>query len=144
MWKPDVEVCGMALQLELFQSAQAIRLRIVAERIWKNPWFGWFLISTFSVWYAWWCFHIPSPAKAATVLGFIAAIMVFRGEPEGYEKFFWTIVLFSFLLLELKAIDHKDHVDEDTRHATEVREAKSFSDIGEGINKQSRQSQEQF
>jgi len=133
------EVCVMAMQLELFRSAWAVRFRVVAERIWRNPWFGWLLIGASASWYAWWCFHIPSPAKAATVLGFIAAVMVFRGEPDGVEKFFWTIVLFSFLLLEIKAIDHKDHLDELARQNAEARETKSFGDIGEGINKQSRQ-----
>jgi hypothetical protein len=134
----------MAMQLELFRSPWAVKFRVMAGRLWKNPWFGWFLIGAFASWYAWWCFQIPSPAKAATVLGFIAAVMVFRGEPEGFEKFFWTIVLFAFLLLEIRAIDHKDHLDELARQSAETRETKSFSEIGEGINKQSRQSQQQF
>jgi len=134
----------MARQSELFRPTWMVTIRIMAEQFWKNPWFGWGLIGLFAVWYATWCFHIPSPAKAATVLGFIAAIMVFRGEPGGIEKFFWTIVLFSFLLLEIKAIDHKDYLDEVSRQMAEVRETKSFDDIGRGINNQSRLSQQQF
>jgi hypothetical protein len=112
----------MATQLEMFRSSWAVHVRLMAERIWKKSWFGWLLIGASASWYAWWCFHIPSPAKAATVLGFIAAVMVFRSEPGGIEKFFWTIVLFSFLLLEIKAIDQKDHLDEVARQTTESKE----------------------
>ncbi len=116
----------------------------MAQSVWNNRWFGWVMIGAFSLWYAWWCFHIPSPAKAATVLAVIAAIMAYRGEPEGFEKLFWTLVLFAFLFVELRAIDHKDQLDEIARQSAQASEAKHFSDIGEGIKKQSRQSQQQF
>jgi len=134
----------MATQLELFSSPRVVHVRLVAQSIWKNSWFGWLMIGAFVLWYAWWCFHVPSPAKAATVLAVIAAIMAYRGEPEGFEKLFWTIVLFAFLFMELKAIDHKESSDEIQRSAARTQEAKNFETIGEGISAQISQSQQAF
>jgi hypothetical protein len=94
----------MPVQLELFTSPRIVRARILAQSIWKNRWFGWVMIALFSLGYLWWCFHIPSPAKAATVLAVIAAIMAYRGEPEGFEKLFWMLVLFGFLFVELHVL----------------------------------------
>jgi hypothetical protein len=128
-----VEVWAMATQLELFHSPQVVRLRLVAQSIWKNRWFGWVMIDAFSLWYAWWCFNLPSPAKAATVLAVIAAIMAYRGEPEGFEKLFWTLVLFAFLFVELRAIDYKEFLDKQTQAITKAAEDKQFTDIGTGI-----------
>lgn len=134
----------MPIQLEFFYSPWAIRVRSMAQSIWKNRWFGWLMIGGFALWYAWWSYNIPSPAKAASVLAVIAAIMPFRGEPEGFEKFFWTIVLFAFLFMELRAIDHKEHVDEVQRQIARTQEAINFNAIGTGITAAINQSQTQF
>jgi len=129
----SVEVSNVATQLEFFDSPMAIRVRLMAQSIWKNYWFGWVTILSFSIWYAWWCYHIPSPAKAATLLAVIAAIMAYRAEPEGFEKLFWTLVLFGFLFLELHAIDHKEILDAQERHSTQMEEQNNFRRIGTGI-----------
>lgn len=134
----------MLRQLEMFRSALAVQLRTKAKSIWKNPWFGWLMIVGFSLWYLWWGYNIPSPAKAATVLGFIAAVMALRGEPEGFEKMFWTIVLFAFLFMELKAIDRKDQDDELARKTQRTEEAEQFKRIGIGIQRTITQSDKQF
>lgn len=91
------------------------------------------MIGAFSLWYARWCYNLPSPAKAATVLAVIAAIMSYRGEPEGFEKMFWTLVLFAFLFVELRAIDHKDQFDELARQGQERIEENNFRLVGRGI-----------
>jgi hypothetical protein len=135
------------MQLELFRSQHVARLRAVrmaAQSVWKNPWFGWLLILGFAIWYAWWALPIPSPAKAATVLGVIAAIMALRGDPEGYEKMFWIIVLFAFLFMEIKAIDHKEREDESLRQAQRAEESRQFQQIGDGIQKTINQDEKQF
>ena len=134
----------MARQLELFQSYRAVWLRTLAQSVWHHRWFGWVMIIGFSAWYTWWGYHIPSPAKAATLLAVIAAIMAYRGEPEGFEKLFWTIVLFAFLFMELSAIDHKEKIDEETRQESRIEEAKAFEKIGQGIQKSIDQSDSQF
>jgi hypothetical protein len=123
----------MAMQLELFRSPAMVRTRLVAQSIWKNRWFGWVIIAVFALWYLWWCFHIPSPAKAATVLAVIAAIMAYRGEPEGFEKLFWTLVLFAFLLVELTAIDRKEYAEKLAHDADVKKQDSQFTDIGTGI-----------
>src|SRR5260370_21581819 len=44
----------------------------------------------------------------------LRTLMTFRGELTGSEKGFWTVALFCFLLIEIKAID-KDRVANDEK-----------------------------
>lgn len=123
----------MARQLELFSTPLAVKTEIGLRRLWKNRWFWWGMLGLFWLWYLYWCYHIPSPSKAATVLGVVAAVMALRGEPDAIEKFFWVGILFLFLLLELRAIDHKEYLDK-IAHDTEVaQQNEHFSNIGESI-----------
>jgi hypothetical protein len=100
----------MYRQFELFGLRWAIRLRSIANDIWKSHYFGWALISCSGLGYLYWSSHVPSPGEAVAALAVLAAIMTFRGEIGGLEKFFWMLVLFAFLFMELRAID-KDRAD---------------------------------
>ena len=102
------------------------------------------MMGGFAIWYLWWCYHIPLPTEAATVLAVIAAIMAYRGEPEGFEKMFWTIVLFAFLFLELHAIQHKDAIDQQSNKAAQEGAEAHFRDIGKGITRAIEQGNEEF
>ena len=110
-----------------------MRARLVAEAIWRSRWFGWVMIGIFLLWYAWWWCHIPSPAKAATVLAVIASIMAYRVEPGDFEKLAWTVVLFAFLFMELRAIDYREDQEKIAHDAEVLRQAQEFSAIGTSI-----------
>jgi hypothetical protein len=94
------------VQFRLLAWRWKIQVQEFSEQIWRSSKFGLSVILAGSLLYLYWAFHIPSPGKAVAALAVAAAIMTFRGEIGGLEKFFWMAMLFVFLFMELRAIDH--------------------------------------
>jgi hypothetical protein len=66
-------------------------------------------------------------------LAVIAGIMAYRGDPEGFEKLFWTVILFSFLFTEIRAIDNREWHDKQEHEVEMRKEERHFREIGAGI-----------
>lgn len=78
----------------------------LAEKLWKKQWFGWMLVAIFGfVWACWRFIRIPAPGKSVAMLAAAAAVMTFRENMHGREKFVWCLVLIGFLTMEFQSID---------------------------------------
>jgi hypothetical protein len=120
------------------------KMRSFAEGTWGNRWFGWFLIWCFGVAYLCLSSPVPSPGKAAVLIAIAAAVMTFRGELGAWERFVWMLVLFSFLFMELKAID-KDRADSAREESVRRQhENEEFNRIASGLEQSLSQSHTQF
>lgn len=73
-----------------------------------------------------------------------AGLMALRSEMKGREKWLWTMVLFTFAWIEIRAINHDRQVSEGQREKVITEEREHFTDIGEGIKNSILQSQQQF
>jgi hypothetical protein len=108
----------------------------------KAIWNSWQV--SFALWLAsassclWFWFH-PSTGAAIAVLGAVAAIMSIR-EIGPREKFFWMVVIFGLLSVELRSIKN----DDAERAAEREKETKAFTDIGTGIQTSITNSEQQF
>lgn len=132
----------MSRQMEAFKSRLVASVRTSTQSLW-NRW-GLVTIVAFTLWCLRWEFHIPSPAKAATVLAVLSAIMALSGDANRFEKVTWVFLLFAYLIVELTAIDYKDYQDEDLRRKQRAEEGRNFKRIGEGIQQTISQSEKQF
>jgi hypothetical protein len=92
----------------------------------------------------WWERNIPSPGEAATALAVVAAVMTFRGEMRGKEQLAWTLLLFSFMFLEITSINTEREASEYIRSVAIEQQRKSFEKIGKGIEGSIVQSEKQF
>jgi len=54
---------------------------------------------SFSVLYFYWRVQIPSPGKAVAALAALAALMTFRPEAGGFEKFVCMVIIIAFLVI---------------------------------------------
>src|SRR5258708_3564271 len=95
----------MDQQIELFALRWRIKVRSFVNDVWRNQVFGISAILLSATLCVYWSWRTPSPGKAVAAMAVAAAVMTFRGEIGGLEKFFWMVVLFAFLFLELRAID---------------------------------------
>jgi len=77
------------------------------QGFWENPWTGRLLCFVLAVIWFWFGWHTPSAGKAGVVLGVAAAIMGSLWTNLGYlAKGIWLLLLFGFLLVEMRAIDN--------------------------------------
>src|ERR1700674_4483680 len=113
------QIChSPCLWVEVLEMDKVLRdmlrmLRTISSDIesrWKRQQSGWELILCFICLLAFWHWDIPAPGKAVAALALAAAIMSFRTDLRGLEKFFWLSLLIAFLWLEFTAID-KDRDD---------------------------------
>jgi hypothetical protein len=86
----------------------------------------------------WFWFH-PSTGAAIAVLGAIAAAMSIR-DIGPREKFFWLVVVFGLLFVELRSIRRDDEDRKDTR----TKEMQNFQTIADGIKTSINNGQQQF
>jgi hypothetical protein len=138
------EGVAMYRQIELLGLRCVISLRSLADNMWRSRRFGLMLIFVAGVGYLYWSYHIPSPGKAVAALAVVAAVMTFRGELSGLEKFFWTLVLFAFLFVELRAIDKDRATYASEQKEIRGKEAEQFNAIGEEIKLAIKQGQDNF
>jgi hypothetical protein len=134
----------MYRQPELFAISWGRKLRQGADVIWRHWLTGWVLIACSGLLYLFWAYNIPSPGKAVAALAVIAAVMTFRGEIGGLEKFFWMIILFAFLFMELRAIDRDRAIYAKEQEKARKEEATAFGTIGDGIKTAITMSEDQF
>jgi hypothetical protein len=67
---------------------------------------GWILFIVFACFCFWFGRHLPSPGKAAVVLGVAAATLGPLWERLGsVARLLWVLLMFGFLLIEMRAID---------------------------------------
>ena len=106
----------------------------VADSLWNSGRTGVPLILLFAALFTFWQFYIPSPGKAVGALAVAAAIMTFRREPTGLEKFGWMTILFGFLFIEVRAIDkdrennQRDQIEALKRQEQHFSEARTRQD----------------
>jgi hypothetical protein len=112
--------------------------------MWRKSWFGYFLVVIAVAFAVWWYFRVPPPGYSVTAMGVAAGIMALRAEISGREKWLWTLILFAFALVEIRAISHDRTVHDKEQAATRAREAQNFSDIGQGIQQSIQGSQRHF
>jgi len=91
------------------------------------------------------CLHWPfCPGVFIAILAFVAAAIVFRGEPKRREKVVWIAVFFAFMCGEIWMMS-KDRVAHDKQQEeTAKQEAKHFQDIAGGLSQTIQQAQENF
>jgi hypothetical protein len=114
------------------------------ESVWRRQWFGWLLILAFVLLYILWARHIPSPGKSVAALAALAALMAFRSEAGGFEKFVCMLVLIAFLLLEFQSIDQERLEAAYKEGVIRDAETKHFAEIAQGIEDTLRNSELQF
>src|SRR5437763_1802081 len=78
---------------------------LVKSRVTNIAW-----LILFTAWLLHWWWHVPTPGKAIAVFGFAAGARAVLGEMAAWQKLLWLLVLFTFLPLELRAID-KDRAE---------------------------------
>jgi hypothetical protein len=98
------------------------------------------LLAAFSSVYLYWRWNTPTPGKSVAMLAAAAAVITFRAEMKGGEKFLWSLLLIGFLVMEFTSID-KDH-QQQAQVLKEERER--FGEIGRGIDATIKQSEQGF
>jgi hypothetical protein len=74
----------------------------------------------------------------------VAALMALRPEMAGREKWLWAAILFTFALIEIRAIN-RDRDESEARQEKFIKEQRQhFNEIGEGITGVVQQSDTQF
>ena len=106
------------------------------DTLWKSK-FGWILIPSSLLGACWSLFHLPAAGKAIAALAAVVAAMSLRIEMSGRERTAWTVVVFAFVVIELRAID-KDRVDADER------QTKALTDQAEGFDSVLKENQRTF
>ncbi len=76
----------------------------LVEDIWKKAIMGYFLVVIAVAICVYWYFHIPPPSYSVTFMAVAAGLMALRPKMGGGEKWLWTLVLFSFAGIEIRAI----------------------------------------
>jgi hypothetical protein len=71
-----------------------------------------------------WLWHVPTAGYAITAMAGIASIMALRPDMRGREKFLWLFVLFVYMGVEIRAINH-DQIDRNAK----------FEAIADGLKK---------
>ena len=114
-----------AIRLWLRRWGRSIRAgaRVVGD-VWRKKWFGYFLIAGAAALGGLWVWHVPPAGYAVTAMAGIASVMALRADMGGSEKWFWLFVLFMYVGVEIKSINH------DRRE-----QATTFRAIGEGITR---------
>jgi hypothetical protein len=93
--------------------------------------------------WVYWHLCVPSPGKAVAMLAVVAAVMSIR-DLSGFAKVCWVVLLFGFLLIEVKSIDN-DRAEHDRRQAELIKEEREhFGEIGRGIETAIQKSDEHF
>ncbi len=106
--------------------------RDFVEDVWKRPSVGYFLVAVAVAVCIRWYFHIPPPTYSVTFMAVAAGLMALRPEMKGREKWLWTMVLFLFAWIEIRAINH-DRSDSENRQTIFIGEQREhFSEIGDG------------
>jgi hypothetical protein len=106
---------------------KSLPVRVWLDSAWKSPWMGVLLLVCSWATATYWLFCTPSPGKSVGALAVVATVMTLRGELSGIEKTFLTLVLFVFVLIEIRAID-KDRAD------NEQKQREFFQAQNEGFN----------
>src|ERR1700733_10989743 len=134
----------MAEQWEMFASDRMSRIRVRADQFWKSSVSGLVILGIAALVFGYWSWHIPSPGKAVPALAVLAAIMTFRADVGGLEKFVWMGVLFAFLFLELRAInkDRKEFLQE--QESARKEDHRAFQLIADEIKDNIKQDQDNF
>jgi len=83
-----------------------VRFRYLVEDVWKGVALGYLLIAVAVALCIHWYFHIPPPSYSVTLMAVAAGLMAMRPEMTGRERWLWTVVLFAFAIVELRAINH--------------------------------------
>lgn len=118
-----------------------VKLRAISEQIWKHWSLGFAFIFSGAVVCTYWLFILPAPGYAVAVMGVAAALMAGRTKASGYEKAAWMLVMFGLLFIETLAI-RKDRNDNEAKQQSAHNEQRqNFTDIGNGIKSQLRESQ---
>ena len=94
-----------------------------------------------------WFFRLPAPGKAVAALGAVAVFIALRGEIKdfhGSEKILWTLIVFSLLYIEIRAIDKDRAAVAQEQERDRVEQNKRFSEIAGGITEAIEESQKQF
>lgn len=92
----------------------------------------------------WLFFRLPAPGIAVALLGAVAALMALRGEIRGREKILWIMVVFSLLVVEIRAIQ-KDRAEAAREQAiARATEIENFRKIGQGLTGEINESRRQF
>ena len=73
-----------------------------------------------------------------------AGLMALRPDMTGREKWLWTMVLFAFAGIEIRAINHDRNESENKEKAFIGEQRQHFSDIGDGIKTAIRQGSDHF
>jgi len=110
-----------------------VGIKYFVEDIWKKASLGYLLIAVAVAVCIRWYFHIPPPSYSVTFMAVAAGLMALRPEMGGREKWLWTLVLFAFAVVEIRAINH-DRNESEARQESFIKEQRQhFSDIGDGI-----------
>ena len=115
--------------------------RTKTEEMWRKSSFGYFLVIIAVGFAVLWYFRVPPPGYSVTAMGVAAGVMALRAEMSGREKWLWTLILFAFALVEIRAISHDRTVHDKEQAETRAHEAQSFSLIGTGIQQSIEESQ---
>ena len=118
--------------------------RTKTEEMWRKSSFGYFLVIIAVGFAVLWYFRVPPPGYSVTAMGVAAGVMALRAEMSGREKWLWTLILFAFALVEIRAISHDRTVHDKEQAETRAHEAQSFSLIGTGIQQSIEESQRHF
>ena len=94
-----------------------------------------------------WMLHLPASGKAVAWLGAVAVFLALRGEISqirGSEKVLWTLIVFSLLYIEIRAIDKDRATVAQEQERDRAEQNKRFSEIAGGITGAIEESQKQF
>lgn len=106
------------MSILLFVAPQPTRLSLASsaalrwvERLWKHWLAGWALFSVFFFLFCYWLLYIPPTGYAIAAVAVAAAVMAARLEAlSAFAKFLWVILLFLFMIVEMRAI-RRDRVE---------------------------------
>jgi hypothetical protein len=110
------------------------------ERAWRSKWLGWVFLFVATSFAVFWEFQVPPQGYSLIAMGVAAGLMALRSEMGGREKWLWTIMLFAFAYVEVRAIK-ADRAKQDTFQS---KLEQSFQDIGQGIKDSNAQSDRDF
>lgn len=108
---------------------EPVALRNRLQEVWTNRWAGVVLTTIFVITAAFLFHWIPSPGVSAGVMAIVSVVVSLRTKATGTEKAVWTLLIVTFLVIELGAIrkdrllaavEQERRIDEERKHFSDL------------------------
>src|SRR4029077_3820874 len=103
------------------------------EEVWERPMLGYVFLAAAGALIVYWHLSVPPPNYAVVAMGVAAALAALRPAMRGREKWLWTVAMFAFAWIEIRAVNVDRKKSED-----------NFSQISEGLKTSIKQSKDDF